>query len=248
VTLRQDRIDEPLHWRKPATIFVCSMGDLFHDDVPSGYRRQVWQTMTNAQHHTFLVLTKRADAMLHWYTTMWARPPLPNVWLGVTAENQAAADERIPALLLTPAAKRFVSCEPLLGQIGLFGLGLHRCQDPTCEEASCLWPQLDWIIAGGETGPGARPTHPQWGRSLLEQCKNAGVPFFWKSWGDWAPAYAGIHFVPLPNCSHFSSVAGGRNTLAFTDAEGRQDGFGAVHIGKKAAGRLLDGQEWNEKP
>lgn len=277
VTLHPERLEEPLHWKKPRRVFVVSMGDLFHTDVHRDDILRVWMTMERCQQHTFLVLTKRAERMQRLLSEwMWPalqlatclRPgvwPLPNVWLGVTAENQATADERIPLLLQTPAAKRFVSCEPLLGRIYLDGRNqvadevyynfLKGETGPSCQHRSIKpteTPHLDWVIVGGETGPGARPMHPQWGRSLLEQCKFAGIPFFWKSWGDWAPV------TPLFE-GRDEAAEDGRGELEAVDSAGHiwRVGDGQPSdprtwlmekVGKKAAGRLLDGREWNEFP
>jgi protein gp37 len=215
VTLHPDRLDEPRHWKKPSRVFVCSMGDLFHADVPAEYVDEVFQVMADCPQHTFLVLTKRPENIqekLYGHIGLLGGGDfLPNVWFGVTAENQAAADARIPILLQTPAAKRFVSCEPLLDLVDLTSVewpnkGGHRVDvlrgGYWCEAGyRGLGPAaqlganrggftnhsdmetLDWVIVGGETGPGARPMRPVWGRSLLEQCKDAAAPFFFKSWG-----------------------------------------------------------------
>jgi len=240
VTLHPERLEEPLHWKNPQRVFVVSMGDLFHDDVQRDDILRVWMTMARCPQHTFLVLTKRAERMQRLLSEWW---PLPNVLVGVTAENQAAADERIPLLLQTPAAKRFVSCEPLLGPIdvapwlsrssqagpdGQFSdrLGHHGC--------------LHWVIAGGETGPGARPMHPDWARSLCDQSQVAGVPFFFKSWGDWVSEDQAHGLWP--------EKASGDPKLNARQVHAWPDGTASIRHGKKAAGRLLDGCEWNEFP
>lgn len=178
VTLHTDRLEEPLRWRKPRTVFVCSMGDLFHEDVGDATIQQVFTRMKFAPRHTFIVLTKRADRMLA-VLTAYSQPgwgqfgQCRNIWLGVTAENQQRADERIPLLLQCPAAVRFVSIEPMLGAVNILDYvrGYGRFQSSTA---------LDWIIVGGETGPGARPMQADWARSVRDQCKAASVPFFFK--------------------------------------------------------------------
>jgi protein gp37 len=215
VKLHTERLLEPLHWCKPARVFVCSMGDLFHPDVPNEFIDKVWAVMAYCSLHQFQVLTKRPARMLD-YLTKWEYrpanwmiasdqlglhisagqidssilgvaaklidqrewPALPNVWLGVTAENQTRADERIPLLLQTPAAVRFVSCEPLLGPVE-FSNVTHRAD---CVQAlgKPAMKGLDWVIVGPETGPGARPMHPDWARSLRQQCAAADVAFFYK--------------------------------------------------------------------
>lgn len=187
VTLHPDRMAEPLRWRKPRFCFVCSMGDLFHEDVPGRFINDPWCVMRNTPQHTYVVLTKRPARLLRWTETAANAKTWPideiwsdNIWLGVTAENQETADKRIPELLKIPAAVRFVSCEPLLGPIDL---------KPYLKD-------LDWVIVGGETGPGWRcfPEHEMeftmrqrmnhWYyaciKSILIQCRDAGVPFFGK--------------------------------------------------------------------
>jgi protein gp37 len=180
VTLHPERINQPLRWTKPRRIFVVSMGDLFHEDIEFRFISTVWGIMMDCQQHTFMVLTKRPQKMLEfsaWFErTVRKSIKQPNIWLGVTTENQEEADRRIPLLLATPAAKRFVSIEPMLGPVDL-GL-CQECQaDPTkCSEHN----RLDWVILGGESGPNARPMHPDWARSVRDQCQAAWVPFFLK--------------------------------------------------------------------
>jgi protein gp37 len=197
VTIHMDRMDDPIRLKKPSRIFVCSMGDLFHKDVPASVVEDVYDVMGSARQHTFIVLTKRPENVMEKLygqadgvqaRLLGGGDYLENVWLGVTAENQAAADERIPLLLQVPAAKRFVSCEPLLGPIDVslscWGEGKQR---PPVEVQGAQLDNrlggLDWIIAGGETGPGARPMDPQWARALRDECREAGVPFFFKRMG-----------------------------------------------------------------
>lgn len=199
VTLRKDKLLEPLGWKKPRRVFVCSMGDLFHERVMQAWIDDIFDTMSKCPQHTFLVLTKRPDQMLvqldnlrrRWKSEVlgpredWPAWPLPNVWLGVTAENQEQSDNRIPTLLQIPAAKRFISCEPLLGPIELGLLG--TAPKNISERYTLICELLHWVICGGETGPKARPMHPDWGRSLRDQCISAEVPFHFKSWGKTLP-------------------------------------------------------------
>ncbi len=166
VTFHPDRLDEPLHWKKPSRIFVVSMGDIFHDDVDGFCLSAIWSIIERAYWHTFLILTKRPE---RWKRLTPPLPPYKNIFFGVSIENQQTADERIPILLQIPAAKRFVSVEPILGSVNL-----GKLSDPN----------IGWVICGGETGPKARPMHPDWARSLRDQSKVAGVPFFFKSMGD----------------------------------------------------------------
>ena len=163
VTLRPHRLDEPLRWRDPAYVFVNSMSDLFHKNIPDDYLRQVWDVMLRADQHTYQVLTKRAHRMVHKIRTLSL--PLPDhIWLGVSAEDQRMADSRIPPLLELPAAVRWVSAEPLLRPVDL-GEYIEG---------------LDWVVVGGESGPGRRPMDYAWARSLRDQCRDSGVPFFYK--------------------------------------------------------------------
>lgn len=167
-----DELEAPLKRKKPARIGVQFMGDLFHEDVSDTDVLAVMSTIQDCPQHTFLILTKRPKRMrefFEWfYSYPWEQlddPPLMNLWLGVSVENQKAADERIPILLQTPAAVRWVSVEPMLEEIEL-----HNYFPVT----------IDWIIAGAESGPGARPCKLEWVRSLKNQCVEAGVPFFYK--------------------------------------------------------------------
>lgn len=188
ITLHEDRLELPARWERPRRIFVCSISDLFHEQIPVEFIARVWGRMAAEARHTFQVLTKRpararelltdpdfkAEVESEFacntfgvvYPLKW---PLPNIWIGVSAENQRRYDERWPELELTPAAIRFVSFEPLLGAVNIDRGG------------------LDWAIVGGESGPRARPMDPRWARSIRDQCKGAGVPFFFKQWGEWKP-------------------------------------------------------------
>lgn len=173
VSLHRNRIDQPSRWNQPKKIFVCSMGDLFHKDVPFEFIDQVFYTIKVCRHHAFLILTKRPERMSD-YVIGRHKAKFPfvfplgfNVYLGVTAENQKAADERIPTLLKIGAYKRFVSIEPMLEHINL---------DKYIDG-------LDWVIVGGESGSNARPMRPEWAMSIRDVCLQHNVPFFFKQWG-----------------------------------------------------------------
>lgn len=169
-----EKLDQPLHWKKPRRIFVDSMSDLFHEDVSSLFIDQVFETMHLAWWHTFLILTKRAERMWDYISRRYIPNQLavlPNVWLGVSIESQPTADNRITWLLKTPAAVRFVSVEPMLE-----GINLRRWLTITAQRDF----MLDWVICGCESGPGARPMDLDWARVLRDQCQAAGVPFFLK--------------------------------------------------------------------
>lgn len=200
VQCHPDRLDAPLRWRKPSRVFVNSMSDLFHEAVPDEFIDRMFAVMALAPQHTFQVLTKRPARMRAYLRgaandlRRWASAavnvtqspcaghledstyPLPNVWLGVSVEDQATADARIPLLLQTPAAVRFVSYEPALGPVALHEWLTH--DDPLERDAV-----LDWVIGGGESGPKARPCDVAWIRSVVQQCKAAGVPVFVKQLG-----------------------------------------------------------------
>lgn len=197
LTLHPDKLEEPLKWRKPARVFVDSMSDLFHDDVPEDFLVGVFTTMRRAPQHQFQILTKRPRRMANlladdefasmvggWDLHMeW---PLPNVWLGTSVEDQKRADLRIPLLLETPAAVRFLSCEPLLGPITFRWAEWDGNYGPGWRERGGSAYHLDglkgihWVIAGGESGPDYRPLDLEWARTIRDECVEAGVPFFYK--------------------------------------------------------------------
>jgi protein gp37 len=173
VRLIPERIKQPLSWVKPRMCFVNSMSDLFHEDLPDADIDKILRVIDMADRHLFLVLTKRPERMQavisKWISNSFGYRHIPNLWLGVSVEDQQRADERIHHLLQTPAAVRFLSLEPMLEPIDL---------------SHPLWkrihPRIHWIIVGGESGPGKRPFDPDWARSIRDQCHNAGVPFFMK--------------------------------------------------------------------
>lgn len=251
VQLRTDKLDQPLRWKKSRKIFVNSMSDLFHDQVPDEYIAQVFAVMALAPQHTFQVLTKRHGRMRSLLTSgafqtaiaehMLAMTdademkdvgdpfPLPNVWLGVSAENARWAKIRGDALRETPAAVRFFSCEPLLGPIDDLDL-----------------TGIKWVIVGGESGPGARPMHLGWVRDLQDQCAQAGVAFLFKQHGEWLGQVAAAD-VPRDPDAWVNRETGAVADEATALADGG-DWLGVWRVGKKRAGRLLDGRTWDEYP
>lgn len=287
VTLRPERLDQPLRWKRPRRIFVNSMSDLFHAAVSDEYIARVFAVMALAPQHTFQVLTKRPGRMRSllssrafedWveafvreeYSERWTpngyeyRWPLPNVWLGVSVESQKWADVRIPQLLATPAAVQFLSCEPLLGPVqldliryfdadsycrGCSGL-LSPKHEPACGTELGEHSGIDWVIVGGESGSGARPMHPDWARMLRNQCVVAGVPFLFKQWGEWAPQFGTDGLTPLAypklweHYQRTNLTTAGREATA-ADHEGAEP---MMRVGKRAAGRELDGRTWDEYP
>ena len=281
-----DVLLQPLRRRKPTTWFVNSMGDLFHERVPDEWIDRVFAVMALTPQHTYQVLTKRAQRMRDYFCkdSRWRNRqivvahngvagvtvdfgpmpqllPLPNVWLGVSAERQQEADERIPLLLRTPAAIRFISAEPLLGPLDLtvphidLGIGRFKCH-----------PDLDLVIAGGESGPKARLMHPRWVRSLRDQCAAAGIPFFFKQWGAWVPVCAlnddeidGLYH-PAPQrdpearrrCKFETRVLHVDGSVHYPLApqafRAGSDPMTMFNVGKARAGRLLDCVEHNAMP
>lgn len=241
LTLRPDRLDLPLRWTKPRMIFVNSMSDLFHAEIPLDYLSQVWDVMVRCPRHTFQVLTKRAERMeralgprgIGFYAVDGPVPcPQPNIWLGTSVESPAYYS-RIRHLQRTPAAVRFLSCEPLLA--ALPDLPLEG---------------IDWVIVGGESGPRARPMHPDWVRGIRDQCVVAGVPLFFKQWGQ----FVSPEFIDTAGWDDV--VANERGVTIWRDgrlAYGQHgtciDGSEVLwSVGKKVAGHELDGREWREMP
>ena len=245
VQCHPDRLDQPLRWRKPRRIFVDSMSDLFHEDVPFEFIARVWNTMFDCgsgdyceRQHTFQILTKRPQRALEfskWMDREVRAMDYRNVWLGVSVEDQATADERIPILLQTPAAVRFVSYEPALEMVDFDHIKFP--QDRTIPMSSLYggrstdtpW-HLNWIVLGGENGPGARPMHPEIPRSVRDQCAAADVPFFFKGWGKHKPV----------------ARAPGSEIMDIMHPDPDRQWF--ANVGKKAAGCLLDGREHKEMP
>lgn len=219
-------LEQPLQWTRGRMIFVCAHGDLFHESVPDEWIDQVFAVMALAPQHTFQVLTKRAQRAREYFANRmresfigvhvsrlyrqrtgdpvacWSGLPLPNVWLGVSAENRKTWDERVELLREIDAAIRFVSAEPLLDNLGCIDL-----------------KRIHWVIVGGESGAGARVMHPAWVRSIRDQCAAAGTSFFFKQWGEWSPYDRGaVNSTTLANpgaldyplVRHGKSVSGRR--------------------------------------
>ena len=175
-----DIVEAPFGWRRPRRVFVNSMSDLFHDAVPDGFVGRVFEVMRATPQHHYQILTKRPrrmrDLLQRWTKTEGFMPP-DNVWLGTSVEDDKRANLRIPLLLETPAAVRFLSCEPLLGPLDLRPYLASR--------------KVDWIIVGGESGPGFRSLEPDWARSLRDQAMDAATAFFFKQWGGRTPKAGG---------------------------------------------------------
>lgn len=287
---------QALRWKAPRRIFWNAHGDTFHDKVPDAWIDKLFAVCALTPQHTHMILTKRPARMREYFTHdggfgRWGHieqharrmakvPPgrtlahfgesnLPNVWLGTSVEDQTRADERVPDLLATPAAVRWISAEPLLGPVDLRWiaepddekdgvidalLGCNWIERENGEEFRPARPghqdrimhrwvcsseadilanrKLDWVVVGGESGPGARPMHPDWVRSLRDQCLAAGVPFFFKQWGEWCPKGQEPADTPVDV-----------TRSVFLDPK-----VVMYRTGKKASGRLLDGRTWDELP
>lgn len=278
LTMHASRLDQPIRWTRPRRIFVNSMSDLFHAKVTDEFIAEVWAVMALAGQHTFQVLTKRhgrlrsllsspefpglvQEAASRRDPSAVVTLPIPNVWVGVSVEDQQRADLRVPALLDTPAAVRFLSMEPLLGPVDLVrSINVNPLAPYHFRPGG-----IDWIIVGGESGTGARPMHPGWVRHLRDQASAAGVAFLFKQWGNFAPVedeprygdvwvlgtgYASM-VVPddrgevgsMPTQPWHPGTAGAE--------PGKWDRYGDALVRpmhKKAAGRLLDGRTWDGYP
>ncbi len=204
-------------------------------------RDQVFALIEQTPHLDWLLLTKRPQNVLRMVPEKWKAGFPANVWIGATVENQARADERIPQLLNIPATVRFLSCEPLLGPVDLgwpiAGAPAHFWKGGKPTEND----RIHWVICGGESGPGARPMHPDWARSLRDQCSAAGVPFFFKQWGEWLyPPDIGLSFDDFPKAE--------RGQVWTSTGPTSRKGYDLVRVGKKKAGRELDGRTHDEFP
>jgi len=253
VNFIEDALDQPLRWKRPRRIFVNSMSDLFHQNVKTEWIMRIFEVMEKAHWHTFQVLTKRPQRMIDVLGGSsgagLSAPPLKNVWLGVSVEDQETANERIKLLLQAPAAVRWISAEPLLGRIdlnrieidaerGLHASALHRQYDGNYFDAPSL---LDWVVVGGESGPGSRPMHPNWVRMMREDCEAAEVPFFFKQWGDLIES-------PIVNGSKIDYKSSGAKGAGVYNRFYHDHGMMFSRVGKALAGRQLDGREWNQYP
>jgi protein gp37 len=274
IFLNEEMLMAPLRFKQPLMIFVCSMTDLFADFVTDEWIDQVFAVMALCPQHTFQVLTKRSARMREYLIARDGmgnaqlcsaintipellgnrhgalEMPLPNVWLGVSCEDQQRADERIPDLLATPAAVRFVSAEPLLGSMDLRTY-LRPHTRPNADGYggnegpgwTARFTKLDWIIVGGESGREARPMHPDWARSIRDQCAAAGTAYFFKQHGEWLP----IHREDETGWQADDGGAPGRfdgKRAQFTTLDGQE----FAKVGKTRAGRLLDSVEHNTMP
>jgi protein gp37 len=283
VRLVEEKLEEPLRWKSPRRIFVNSMSDLFHESLSDEAIDRVFAVMALCPQHTFQVLTKRAERMQKYladsltplrighHRVLISRGahvereiiqwPFPGIWLGASVEDQKTAIERIPWLLKTPAAVRWVSYEPALGPVD-FRQWVWPMRSDSFDKSNCFFESPDgfmhrvnerpgglqaigWIVCGGESGPGARPMHPRWAQSVRDQCVAAGVKFFFKQWGEHRPATQNESTLPKgwPNVKR-----SGPALHVFTTAHIDTPDIVVARVGKKAAGRVLDGRTWDEYP
>lgn len=262
-------LQKVLRRSKPTTWFACSMTDLWGDWVPTEWIEKTFAVMAQAKRHRFIVLTKRPQRMkailrgacyTAWRESLsrWAealsphRPlypdeiqwPLPNVAIGVSCENQETADERIPCLMETPAALRIVSLEPMLGAVDL-SRWMGHCRACNIDHQDEV---LNWVIVGGESGPDARPMHPDWARAVRDQCIAKGVPFFFKQWGEWLPEGQAGEGGRTPHLAGHIEIRGVWLDGSSNGLKGDGGYTEAWRVGKRNAGKLLDGVAWQHLP
>lgn len=240
--------------RRRQRVFCASLADVFDNAVDPAWRADLWALIQECEQLDWLLLTKRPQNIAKMLPPDWG-DGWPHVWLGTSAGTQKTAEQNIPHLLAAPAAVRFVSAEPMLGSISFRWAKWDNWLDkdgnrrPAVNEYDGL-RMLDWVICGGESGPNARPMHPDWARSLRDQCRDADVPFFFKQWGNWAVAIDRDHDDPDWRADYTKAK---RDGWAILNLEGGCGFHGERvclmrRLAKDAAGRALDGQEWNEVP
>lgn len=244
--LRTDKFDKPFSWKSPRMIFVCSMGDLFHEATSFEDIDEIFSVMSDDDQHIYVLLTKRPERILEFFTwkilnthTNWR--PKDNIWFGITAENQQEAKRRLPYFNLFYAAVKFVSIEPMLSEINFSEL----LSETLKWHAGGLKNCISWVIAGGESGPKARPMHPDWVRSVRDQCAAAGVPFFFKQWGEWIEKENEEEKVKRETLLDIN----GKRYVWISRKEGAILNIKWMKkIGRKSAGDLLDGKQHHEWP
>ena len=235
ITINYSQFTKPLEEKKPTIFFVSSMSDIFHKGVSFEAIDNIFDVMSKCPHHTFKVLTKRAERMYDWFA--WKQEgnghkydqwPLPNVQLGVSVENQKYADERIPFLQKCPAKAKFLSCEPLLGPVNLYKhdklKGIHQ------------------VIVGGESGHEARPMHPEWVSMIHSHCIEANTAFWFKQWGEWMPSDGATSGKKLIMLSYMGAIIQDPLDCKVQMAQIM------IKVGAKAAGDLLYGKQYHEQP
>jgi protein gp37 len=261
-----DRLDIPLKRKKP-TVYAL-WNDLFHEDVLNDFQIKAYNSMYVNGRHIFLVLTKRPVRMESFFRLHAPGAPssqFSNIYHGLTVCHQQEADEKIPIFLQVPG-KKFLSIEPMLGAIdfsynrfcGVMGWGPpdpprrgENQEERLKAQSRWVLGKIDAVIVGGETGPGARPIHPDWVRSVRDQCQAAGVPFFFKQWGEWLPSmdYVNRYQTEHIPFRHIHITSTGRMTEDGLDLRnGESSLYGMVRCGRNKAGRLLDGRTHDDLP
>jgi protein gp37 len=231
---------QPLAWDRAAAkagkrirVFCASLADVFDNAVPPEWRQDLGDLIQNTPNLDWLLLTKRIGNAGKMLGAMFLDGTPDNIWVGATVVTQEEVDRDIPKLLATPAAKRFLSIEPMLGPIELSNV--TRRADCVSQLGKPAIAGIDWMIVGGESGPGARPMHPQWVRSIRDQCTAAGVAFLFKQWGEW-----------LPGCQPEAAAFNG-DGCSIHEWNDAAASF-SIHLPKKHAGRVLDGRTHDEFP
>lgn len=251
IEMHDDELSKPNSWKNPCNVFVNSMSDLFHKDVPFEFIGSVFTTMRLIKRHTYQILTKRPEIAIEffkWYEQECYFPmsyqPLNNIWIGVSCEDQQTANERIPLLLQVPAAIKFLSCEPLLGPIDLTSIDHPNIEYDylnsltgevhvnTTGRKDYFPYHINWVIVGGESGRKARPMHPDWVHSLRDQCQVEKIPFFFKQWGEWLHESQG------------ADIYGTKGTILIDI----QNQIKYKKVGKANSGNHLDGKQYLNFP
>lgn len=237
-----ERLNDPAKWREHKDIFVCSQSDLFHKDVPTEFISQVFSSIWNYAWHTYYILTKRPERILKLLEEQAPKglsdlnaTNFPHIVIGVSAEDQEAAEERLSLLtqLPFPASQLFVSAEPLVGPLDL----------------SKWINKIGWVIAGGESGKHARPMHPSWPRSLRDQCKAAHIAYHFKQWGEFLPEEQAFERQAIAYSEQDTLLyKGGQPKAGKSTPTVEEDGITYYRVGRKKAGRILDGMYWNARP
>jgi protein gp37 len=273
VSLREDKLEEPARWRKGRLVFPNSMADTFHHEVPDAWLDRAFDVMDRTRHHRYLLLTKRGPRMAAYLARRYPAGVPEHIWPGASVCTQADAYRQVPPLLSLQASVVWLSCEPLLERIDLrdlpYDAGYHvdaltgRTHGYDHRgarfEGAIRTNRIGWVIAGGETSFAARPLHPEWVRSLRNQCQDAGVPFLFKQWGEWRPGADRMTALrPRSEAGKVSELATvqtssghpSRFTVAFPSDS--RDDAGPVdvldRVGRKRAGRELDGKIHDSMP
>lgn len=270
----ENALFKPQLWKKPRMIFVCSMGDLFHESVPFEWIERVYDMMYSNKQHIFIVLTKRPERAYQFWQWLLNKvagvsiqdvcsTSKDNIWMGVTAENQEQANKRISILLQIPASKRYVSIEPMLGPIDFYDINIngefyHALKGfgdiSGGDFGKFNGPKLDWVICGGESGPHARPMHPEWVKSVRDQCKDAGTPFFFKQWGEWSPRTWGLvqedHKCEKWPCLKvaLNGKTGRSGNADDLTLDEYSNGNFMQKVGRNKAGNILDFKQYHQWP